>query len=66
MAQVSGPLDPTTGAARREGLLLAAFCALFVIGVWTVVASEFGAQEPAPRTAPNVSVSTESQATPSK
>ena len=66
MAQVSDPLDPTDGAARREGFLLAAFCALFVVGVWTVVASEFGAQEPAPRTGPSVSPSTESQAPPSK
>ena len=66
MDQGSGPFDPTTGAARREGLLLAAFCVLFVIGVWTVVASEFGTQEPAPRTAPNVSASTESQTPPSK
>ena len=60
------PFDPTEGALRREGVLLAAFCALFIVGVWTVVASEFGTQEPVRREVLTVSPSTESQGPPSK
>lgn len=32
--------DPARGARRREVFLLAAYGVLFIIGVWTVVASE--------------------------
>jgi hypothetical protein len=39
--------EPTFGARRREGLLLAGYLLALVVGVWTVVASELGAQEPA-------------------
>lgn len=39
--------EPSTGAARREGLLLAAYVVVFVVGVWTVVVSELSPPEPA-------------------
>ena len=38
--------EPSRGAARREGVLLAAYVVLFVIGVWTVVVAELSPQEP--------------------
>jgi hypothetical protein len=41
--------DPTEGARVREGLLLAAYFVLAVIGVWTVVVSELSTQDPARR-----------------
>ena len=44
---MSETVSPLAGARRREGLLLAGYILLFVIGVWTVVASELGAQDPA-------------------
>jgi hypothetical protein len=41
------PVDePSRGAARREGVLLAGYVVLFVIGVWTVVVAELSPQEP--------------------
>jgi hypothetical protein len=40
------PAEPSVGAARREGVLLAAFAVLFVVGVWTVVVAELSPQEP--------------------
>lgn len=39
--------EPTRGARRREGLLLVGYLLVLLIGVWTVVASELGVQEPA-------------------
>ena len=59
-------VSPLAGARRREGLLLAGFILLFVVGVWTVVASEFGAQEPASLHSEKVGESTERAAPPSK
>lgn len=38
--------DPARGARRREGMLLAAYALLFLIGVWTVAVSELSPQEP--------------------
>ena len=39
--------EPTHGARRREGLLLVGYVLVLMIGVWTVVVSELGVQEPA-------------------
>jgi len=39
--------EPTYGAGRREGVLLGAYALLLIVGVWTVVVSELGTQEPA-------------------
>jgi hypothetical protein len=59
---MSETVSPLAGARRREGLLLAGYILLFVIGVWTVVASEFGAQEPASLHADKVGETTEKPA----
>ena len=59
---MSETVSPLAGARRREGLLLAGYILLFVVGVWTVVASEFGAQEPASLHAESVGETTERSA----
>ena len=46
--------EPTEGARRREGLLLAGYAVLFVVGVWTVLLSQLATPEPAPRDTPTV------------
>ena len=46
--------EPSHGANRREGLLLAGYVLLFLIGVWTVVVSELSPQQPAAPTNLNV------------
>jgi S-adenosylmethionine hydrolase len=51
--------DPTVGARRREVMLLAGYLVVFIIGVWTVVASELGAQEPASAHAEKVAIPTQ-------
>jgi hypothetical protein len=59
-------VSPLAGARRREGLLLAGYILLFVIGVWTVVASELGAQDPASLHEGNVGQTTETPPPPGK
>jgi hypothetical protein len=59
-------VSPLAGARRREGLLLTAYALLFVIGVWTVVASELDAQDPAQVHPDNVGQTTENRAPPGK
>lgn len=53
------PQEPSQGAARREGVLLVAYLILFVVGVWSVVASELGPQEPASTPKQSVTPATE-------
>ena len=54
--------SPSEGANGREGFLLAAYALLFVIGVWTVVASELDTQEPGSLHPDNVGQITEKAA----
>ena len=54
--------SPLSGANRREGLLLAAYVLLFVIGVWTVAAAELDTQEPGSLHLDNVGQATENAA----
>jgi hypothetical protein len=55
-------LDPTRGAARREGFLIAAFALLTLVGLWTVAVAEFAEDMPPPRNGQSVSAPTESPA----
>jgi hypothetical protein len=57
------PADPSLGAGRREGVLLAAFGVLTLVGLWTVVVAELGDDTPPQQ---NVTAPTEKPAADTK
>jgi hypothetical protein len=52
-------VDPTRGASRREGFLLAAFAVLTLVGLWTVVVAELADDAPPSANGPSVAAPTE-------